>query len=62
MNRFNVTTAQYKADELGNNAYIIATIDGVEMSVPLDLENVHYAFIKAKHDDADDSFTITDAS
>ena len=62
MNDFNVTTAQYKTDEVGNNVYILATIDGVEVGVPLDLDNVHYAFIKAKHDDADDSFTIQDAS
>ncbi len=62
MKDFDISSAQYKTNELGNNVYIIATIDDVEMSVPLDLDNVHYAFIKAKHDDADDSFTIQDAS
>lgn len=61
MNDFNVTTAKYKSDEIGNNVYIIATIDGAEVSVPLDLDNAHYAFIKAKHDDPNDSFTIADA-
>ena len=41
----NITTAQYQADMDGNNSSIIATIDGQEMSVPLDPANRHYAEI-----------------
>jgi len=61
MNEMTITSAQYK-NGIGNSPIgIIATIDNVEMSVPLDPANRHYAAIKAKHDDADDSFTIQDA-
>ena len=41
----NITTAQYQADMDGNNSSIQATIDGQEMSVPLDPANRHYAEI-----------------
>lgn len=42
----NITTAQYVADPIfGNNSGIQATIDGQEMSVPLDPANRHYAEI-----------------
>ena len=45
-NNMNITTAQYSADSIsGNNSSIKATIDGVEMSVPLDSANRHYAEI-----------------
>jgi hypothetical protein len=42
-----ITSAQYKNDELSNdeNVVIEATIDGVEMFVPLDPANRHYAEI-----------------
>ena len=40
-----ITTAQYQADMDGNNSCIQATIDGQEMSVPLDPANRHYAEI-----------------
>ena len=40
-----ITTAQYQADMDGNNSCIKATIDGQEMSVPLDPANRHYAEI-----------------
>ncbi len=40
-----ITTAQYQADRDGNNSGIKATIDGQEMSVPLDPANRHYAEI-----------------
>ena len=40
MNEMNITTAQYN----GENS-IKATIDGVEMFVPLDPANRHYAEI-----------------
>lgn len=42
MNKMNVTSAQYIADE-GTNICIQATIDGRELSVPLDPANRHYA-------------------
>ena len=56
-----ITSAQYINDLEGNQAGIKANIDGTEMFVPLDPANRHYAAVKAKHDDADDSFTIQDA-
>ncbi len=46
MNNMNITSAQYVADPMsGNNVSIRATIDGQEMSVPLDPANRHYAEI-----------------
>ena len=46
MDNMNITSAQYVADLMsGNNSSIKATIDGTEMSVPLDLANRHYAEI-----------------
>ena len=46
MDNMNITSAQYQADALsGNNSGIQATIDGQEMSVPLDEANRHYAEI-----------------
>jgi len=44
-NNMNITSAQYQADMDGNNSGIQATIDGQEMSVPLDSANRHYAEI-----------------
>jgi len=41
----NITSAQYYNDLDGNQAGVIATIDGTEMSVPLDPANRHYAEI-----------------
>jgi len=40
-----ITSAQYGTDADGNNSTIKATIDGVEMFVPLDPSNRHYAEI-----------------
>jgi hypothetical protein len=45
MDNMNITAAQYSTDLQGNNISIKATIDGQEMSVPLDLANRHYAEI-----------------
>jgi hypothetical protein len=45
MNEMNITSAQYNADEEGNNSNITAVIDGITMSVPLDPANRHYAGI-----------------
>ena len=44
-NNMTITTAQYQADMDGNNSSVKATIDGQEMSVPLDPANRHYAEI-----------------
>ena len=44
-NSMNITSAQYNADMDGNNSSVKATIDGQEMSVPLDPANRHYAEI-----------------
>jgi len=44
-NNMNITLAQYNADENGNNSSVQATIDGQELSVPLDPDNRHYAEI-----------------
>ena len=46
MNSMNITAAKYVADLMsGTNTSIQATIDGQEMSVPLDPANRHYAEI-----------------
>ena len=45
MDNMNITAAQYIVDMDGNNSSIKATIDGQEMSVPLDPANRHYAEI-----------------
>ena len=45
MNEFNITSAQNITDEELNVLTIKATIDGVEMFVPLDPANRHYAAI-----------------
>ena len=55
----NITTAQYNLDRDGNNSSIQATIDGQEMSVPLDPANRHYAEILKQV--ADGTLTIADA-
>ena len=44
MDNMNITSAQYVAPE-GVNDSIKVTIDGVEMTVPLDPANRHYAEI-----------------
>jgi hypothetical protein len=46
MDNMNITSAQYKLDLDGvTNTSIQATIDGTELSVPLDPANRHYAEI-----------------
>ena len=46
MDDMNITAAQYNVDSLsGDNTGIQATIGGIEMSVPLDPANRHYAEI-----------------
>ena len=44
MEEMNITSAQYNADETGNVS-VTATIDGLEMSIPFDPANRHYAEI-----------------
>ena len=41
----NITSAQYGQNINKENEIVRATIDGVEMSVPLDPDNRHYAAI-----------------
>jgi hypothetical protein len=45
MESMNIASAQYEVDMEGSNSAITATIDGIEMSVPLDPANRHYAEI-----------------
>jgi hypothetical protein len=46
MGNMNFESAQYIADIIsGENSSITATIDGIQMSVPLDPANRHYAEI-----------------
>ena len=54
-----ITTAQYTVYMDGNNSGIQATIDGQEMSVPLDPANRHYAEILKQVEAGD--LTIADA-
>ena len=44
MENMNIESAQYNAPD-GENSSITAVIDGVTMSVPLDLSNRHFAEI-----------------
>jgi hypothetical protein len=48
MNEMNITSAQYVAGPDGNNGSIAVTIDGIEMSVPLEPANRHFAEICGK--------------
>lgn len=41
----NITNAQYKSDDDGNNISISAVIEGKPVGVPLDPANRHYAEI-----------------
>jgi hypothetical protein len=59
MSDMNITSAQYALDLDGNNASITATIDGVEMSVPLAPGNRHYDEIQRQV--AAGTLTIQDA-
>ena len=58
-NNMNITTAQYSLDRDGNNSGIQATIDGQELSVPLDPANRHYAEILKQVEAGD--LTVADA-
>ena len=54
-----ITRAQYYNDLDGNQAGIIATIDGIKRSVPLDPANRHYAEIMRQVEAG--TLTIADA-
>jgi|TARA_B110000902_G_scaffold260316_1_gene333029 hypothetical protein len=55
-----ITDAQYKFDSLeGVNSSVKVTIDGTEVTVPLDPANRHYAEILKQV--ADGTLTIADA-
>ena len=46
MNKMNITSAQYYDNPIEGTPHgINATIDGIEMSIPLDPANRHYAEI-----------------
>ena len=60
MNEMNIESAVYSVDFEGNNAGIQATIDGIQMSVPLDPANRHYAEIIRQVEAGE--LTIADAS
>ena len=47
MNKMNITAAQYVDTISGVNSEVKATIDGAEMTIPIDLKNRHYAGIVA---------------
>ena len=49
MEQVNITSCQYIVSK-GNNSSIKATIDGIEMFVPLDPANRHYAEIMRQVD------------
>ena len=55
-----ITSAQYRTDFDGNNVCICATINGVEMFVPLDSANNEYAEIMRQV--AAGELTIADAN
>ena len=60
MNEMNITSAQYNLDSVsGENGSIQATIDGVEMSIPLCEGNRHYDEIMRQVDAG--TLTIADA-
>jgi hypothetical protein len=55
----NITNAQYINNQVGELDSILATIDGISMTVPLDPANRHYAEILKQV--ADGTITIADA-
>jgi hypothetical protein len=64
MNEMNITEAQYKKEILhggsfGENISVSCTIDGVEIIVPLDPANRHYAEIMRQVEAG--TLTIADA-
>jgi len=61
MNEMNIESAVYSLDTFsGNTSFINATIDGIQMSVPLDPANRHYAEIMRQVEAGE--LTIAEAS
>jgi hypothetical protein len=60
MNEMIIEAASYYVDFEGNNCSIQATIDGIQMSVPLDPANRHYAEIMRQVEAG--TLTIAEAS
>ena len=59
-NKMTITNCKYLKDSLTNENYaVMAVIDGKNYSVPMDLENTHYAEIKRQVDAGE--LTIEDA-
>ena len=58
-NFHNITNAKYLKGVDGKNAAVKCTINGIEWSVPMDLDNTHYAEIKRQVDAGE--LTIEDA-
>ena len=54
-----ITNAQYYVNLSGDNVGVMATIDGVQMAVPINLENIQYVEIKKQVDAG--TLTIKDA-
>ena len=59
MDNINITKAKYFKNSDGKNVSVNATIDGQDMSVPMDTDNRHYAEILKQV--AEGTFTIQDA-
>lgn len=53
MDKMNITSSQYVNGLDGNTACISAIIDGVQLSVPLDPANRHYAEIMRQVESGD---------
>ena len=50
MQNFKITNAKYLKGVDGKNAAVKCTINGIEWSVPMVLDNTHYAEIKRQVD------------
>ena len=59
MDNINITKAKYFKNIDGKNVSVNATIDGQDMSVPMDTDNRHYVEILKQV--AEGTFTIQDA-
>ena len=55
----NIESAKYVEDDNGNNMNILATVDGVDLCIPMDESNRHYAEIMKQV--ADGTLIIKDA-
>ena len=66
-NNFNFTSAQYvsgadiNGDPVVNTTVIAVSADGSQSIIPAEAGNKKYDYLLAKHNDANDDFTIADA-